>query len=153
MSVTPLLQHYQNYMSKGRKGNQQERKFTAVAKRVLRTSAYIQRTLKQHLHRDSYITALNPCLEKRCVIYYARRSLHCTCLECSIIISSLLLIYLGATTELITRAIEHVKKRRTSAWYRLNFEILSAGKHYSAWWRSYSARSINLYNYRRESCI
>jgi hypothetical protein len=69
LSVTPLLQHKQNYMSKGNKGSQPERELEAEAKRALRISGYIQRDLKQHLHRDSYITALNQCLEKRCAIY------------------------------------------------------------------------------------
>jgi hypothetical protein len=68
-------------MSKGNKGNLPERKLEAEAKRALRTSVYIQRTLKQHLQKDSYITALSLCLEKRSAIYYVRRTPHCTCLE------------------------------------------------------------------------
>jgi hypothetical protein len=39
--VTPLLQHLENHMSKGNKGNQPERKLEAQVKQALRTSVYI----------------------------------------------------------------------------------------------------------------
>jgi hypothetical protein len=42
-SVTPLLQHLENYMSKGNKGNQPERELAALAKRAaLDTISYIE---------------------------------------------------------------------------------------------------------------
>jgi hypothetical protein len=53
-------------MSKGNKGNQPEHNFAELAKRVLRTSVYTQRTLKEHLHRDSYITVFN---QRSCAQY------------------------------------------------------------------------------------
>jgi hypothetical protein len=41
LSVTPLLQHLENHMSKGKKGNRPERQLAALAKQALRTSVYI----------------------------------------------------------------------------------------------------------------
>ncbi len=42
-SVTPLLQHLENNMSKGNKGNQKERELAALAKRAaLDTILYIE---------------------------------------------------------------------------------------------------------------
>jgi hypothetical protein len=43
MHVTPLLQHLENQMSKGNKGNRPERQLAALAKQALRTSVYIYR--------------------------------------------------------------------------------------------------------------
>jgi hypothetical protein len=40
MYVTPLLQHLQNNMSKGNKGNWPERQLAALAKQALRTTVY-----------------------------------------------------------------------------------------------------------------
>jgi hypothetical protein len=39
--VTPLLQHLENHMSKGKKGSRPERQLAALAKQALRTSVYI----------------------------------------------------------------------------------------------------------------
>ncbi len=50
-----------NHMSKGNEGNRSERQLAALAKQTLRTSVYILYTL-----------LVNPCLEKRCVIYHAQ---------------------------------------------------------------------------------
>ncbi len=41
LSVMPLLQHLENHMSKGNKGNRPERQLAALAKQALRTSVYI----------------------------------------------------------------------------------------------------------------
>jgi hypothetical protein len=48
--------------NKANKGNQPEGRFAALAQRALRTSAYIQSTLKQ-LYIEINITALKPFLE------------------------------------------------------------------------------------------
>jgi hypothetical protein len=54
LSVTPLLRHLENHMPKGNKGNHSERQLAALAKQALRTSVYIQSTLKRNLHREFY---------------------------------------------------------------------------------------------------
>jgi hypothetical protein len=41
LSVTPLLRHLENDMSKGKKGNRPERQLAALVKQALRTSVYI----------------------------------------------------------------------------------------------------------------
>jgi hypothetical protein len=83
-------------MSKGNKGNQPERELEADANRALRTFS---------LNIEDFEA------------YYARRSLHCTCLELNFlyfkIVSSELFykrrIVVYVTSELKTRAIEHLK--------------------------------------------
>jgi hypothetical protein len=69
LSVTPLLQDVQNHMSKGNKGRQPERDLEAEAKQALRTSLYIQSTLKRNLYWEFYNVLLNLCLEKQWIMY------------------------------------------------------------------------------------
>jgi hypothetical protein len=70
--VMPLLQHLQNHVSKGNKGNRPERQLAALAKQAIMTSVYTESTLKRNLHREFYSLLINSCLEKRCVIYIMR---------------------------------------------------------------------------------
>jgi hypothetical protein len=81
--VTPLLQRVQIHMSKGNKGIQPERKLETEAKQALRTSLYIQSTLKRNLLKISevYTLLINLCLEKRWIVYYAARAVDPTHLE------------------------------------------------------------------------
>jgi hypothetical protein len=46
MSVTPLLQRVQNYMSKRNKGSQLERELEAEAKQGLKASVYFEETFR-----------------------------------------------------------------------------------------------------------
>jgi hypothetical protein len=72
VSVCPsarLLQRVQNRISKGNKGNQPERKLEAEAKQALRTSHYIQSSLKHNLDKEFYNLLISLCIEKRWITY------------------------------------------------------------------------------------
>ncbi len=81
MYVTPLLQRVQIHMSKGNKGIQPERELETEAKQALRTSLYIQSTLKRNLLSEVYTLLISLCLEKRWIVYYAALAVDPTHLE------------------------------------------------------------------------
>jgi hypothetical protein len=140
LSVTPLLQHLENHMSKGNKGNRPERilesKILAKSREASCSRHYFidqinAKPLQNPLNRKWKLGDENPCLEKQCVIHYARWSPNWTSVELNCQYFKIVMPYKTKcykrtknTCNRTSRKASNISMIRT-----LNFEMLKKVKH------------------------
>jgi hypothetical protein len=138
--VTPLLQHLENHISKRNKRNRPERKLEAQEKgAALDISLYVYKINANSLHNrlNSKFSCrdVNPCLEKRCVIYYALWRLLCTCLELNFYYSKIVTPYLPQCYNRTKNKCHRTRRKASNINMIQTFFGLLSTWSKTTWWR------------------